>query len=281
MKIFIIDIDNKFRPEHHETYFGLRETLGPYSIEEQFYNWIINSNLITSNKEEADFYYLPIFWYKYRNSINYKELDNLIKDIDISKIIIINTLELEQIRWNKLKQMIVFSGGFIHNKWKNVINIPLLHYNLLENNNLDKKYKMSFIGKWTSSYVRYKSLLHLNKNKHIYLSGYHKEWDRILSQSYISYCPSGYYPNTIRFWESLQLGVVPLVYSEYDFRPFKEFIKWNEFSFYTNDIEKIKEYLKIDNSILLDMGKKGKEFFFKKIWDSQWSNYVIKHLHQL
>lgn len=58
-----------------------------------------------------------------------------------------------------------------------------------------------------------------------------KNYNEILSNSTFSLCPEGTGPNTIRIWESMALGSIPVIYSD-DWNPPKIEIPWSEFSIF-------------------------------------------------
>ena len=52
-----------------------------------------------------------------------------------------------------------------------------------------------------------------------------------MSDSVFSLCPEGTGPNTIRIWESMALGSIPVIYSD-DWEPPEIEIPWSEFSIF-------------------------------------------------
>jgi len=79
-----------------------------------------------------------------------------------------------------------------------------------------------------------------NKNKQI---AEEKEYKDILSRSRFSLCPRGTGPSTIRFWESLQAGAIPVLIS--DSMTLPEGIDWQECIIQIQEcnVAKIEEYL--------------------------------------
>jgi hypothetical protein len=58
-----------------------------------------------------------------------------------------------------------------------------------------------------------------------------KQYNDIMSDSVFSLCPEGTGPNTIRIWESMALGSIPVIYSD-DWEPPEIAIPWSEFSIF-------------------------------------------------
>ena len=128
--------------------------------------------------------------------------------------------------------------------------------------NKNKKYLASFIGAYKKSYrsttrLDLKNILEKEKemiyeikdewfydkivnyqikNEKLskeYLESYEKETQRynnILSDSIFSLCPEGTGPNTIRLWESMAIGVIPVIFSDDWIPPKITGLEWNDFS---------------------------------------------------
>ena len=81
-------------------------------------------------------------------------------------------------------------------------------------------------------------------------------YNKVLLDSRFSLCPSGTGPNSIRFWESLAVGTIPVLLSDYLELPFHE--DWNEAIVFAseNDIESIEKKL---NAISLDQEREMRE----------------------
>ena len=71
------------------------------------------------------------------------------------------------------------------------------------------------------------------------------KYNEILNSSIFSLCPEGTGPNTIRLWESLSIGVIPVIYSD-DWEPPKiDKYSWEDFSIFIpkKDYEKTLDIL--------------------------------------
>lgn len=55
----------------------------------------------------------------------------------------------------------------------------------------------------------------------------------------ISLYPRGYAGDSFRFYELMQLGVVPLLLGHPDTRPFKKYIDWDDISFFVKTTEEL------------------------------------------
>ena len=57
-----------------------------------------------------------------------------------------------------------------------------------------------------------------------------KEYNRILSDSVFSFCPCGTGPNTIRLWESLSVGTIPVIFGDSWISPQCPDLSWSDFA---------------------------------------------------
>ncbi len=299
MKIYIIPIDDKYRPELFLPQTRINRVIGHYSVEDDFYNYIINKkDILTDNIDEADYYYLPIYWIKYgkinkwfKNKEDIDYINNITNGLNKNKIFIINSHELSFVNFDVIKDFIIFSGGYLNNRnYYKMIDIPILTKNNSDISN-EKEYKYSFMGSLRTNsiriglYEKYKD----NNNFIFELPNFRKfknsdeenqninDYFNLISKSYISLCPSGFYENTIRLYESMKMGTVPLIITKKDIRPFKEFINWDEFSIYINDISDI-DKLDYSKEELILMGEKAKTIYYNELDYNKWCKYVIGYL---
>jgi hypothetical protein len=82
-----------------------------------------------------------------------------------------------------------------------------------------------------------------------------REYNEVLSQSIFSLCPEGAGPNTLRFWESLAVGSVPVLFhNSLVLPPLGESRKWEHgIVYYDGEIEGLTTFL---DSFTLDELKK-------------------------
>jgi hypothetical protein len=158
------------------------------------------------------------------------------------------------------KNTVIFSASFpencIFNTGLNFIPIPLIYEdrkNRLENveriNFNDKKFLCSFIGTITKSNksdVRVKLLKKYEKNNNFYFST-NNDWSINVSEnkskkfidvtkySKFGLAPRGYGKTSFRFYEILQMGVIPIyVWDDVEWLPYKEFLDYSKFSISIN-----------------------------------------------
>ena len=122
---------------------------------------------------------------------------------------------------NKRQYLYSFIGGvqrdYLTNIRNNILNMNHPEYTIVENS-----------GDWhfnTTVYSQYQ-----NHNKQLNINEEHilktKKYNNILIQSRFSLCPSGSGPNSIRFWESLACGAIPVLLA--DTLELPQNINWDE-----------------------------------------------------
>jgi hypothetical protein len=147
-----------------------------------------------------------------------------------------------------------------------------------------KNYLASFVGSLKTHPLRQKMANLLRDKKDIYIyNGVRSSrfFVKKMLGSYIALCPRGIGGSSFRFYEAMQLGVVPFLIGEIDTRPFKKFINWSEVSFYSKTISDfLKKIEELRNNLAepLSMGKKAAEFWKEKLNYQKWCHFLIKEL---
>ena len=294
MKIYILPIDKRFQPESQKLMFPKHNR--DFGVEQDFYNYLLKGDMLADNPQEADWHYLPVFWTRWHVNHDFGQdgLDELQEEIN--KVILNDekTFTICQYANGPLvdtKKIRLFLSSRMDN---NGFDIPLLstpHKKF----KVKKKYLASFIGKFNAHPIRQEladllkdrkdiSIIDTGKNKRsiwnkVFPSRYTKIFIKKILESYISLCPRGYGGDSFRFYESMQLGVVPFFIGDIDTRPFKRFINWDEISFYTNksgDVAKIIDSVSKEQLVL--MGEKSRKVYEEKLSYGKWCPFVIKEL---
>lgn len=180
--------------------------------------------------------------------IRWKKLLNLWYEMGIDNVYVSHCEKNLDIYYPNIKPWPLFAASLSYGKQ-------------LETNKiiLEKKYLASFIGCHRKDY-RSKIRLNLNNYFHKYqhpqvyfelyddwfyqsniyegasISEQQKEninkYNNIISESIFSLCPEGTGPNTIRLWESMALGSIPVIYSDDWLPPQLPGMNWKDFSIF-------------------------------------------------
>jgi hypothetical protein len=105
---------------------------------------------------------------------------------------------------------------------------------------------------------------------------------RKMLESYVALCPRGHGGSSFRFFEAMQLGVVPFLIGDLDTRPFKRFINWDELSSFSQSVSEVNEILdSLKEADLILMGKKAAEIWKTELTYQKWCKYVLWELETL
>lgn len=218
-----------------------------------------------------NFYFTVVQHIEFRDYINiFKELNikyiftphKLTKDIEIEvqNDIYILPISLFPVQFNntnnfidnnKKKYLASFVGQVIHKN--NMSNIRVDIINKLQNKNMF----LQINNAWFFQKNVYQDK-DSNSNIKTNSTDNDENYKQIIKESKFSLCPSGTGPNSIRLWESLSFGSIPIILSDGLELPFLPEIEYNDFllQWKENDIDKLHDYLmNIDNNTIIKMSE--------------------------
>lgn len=286
MKIFILNIPDLFKPSKQK--FKYPRHNFDYGVEQDFLTFLLNNkHLLTNNPNDADWHYLPVFWTRYFIGNNFQSASSI--ELESIKNYILNdnkTFTVCQYDDDCIVNLGNTKLFLSSNKSRMGFDIPLLskdHSRPFFQK--EKKITASFAGRIRTHPIREElNLLKSDNGFEILdtdkLSKF--KYRNLILSSMVSICPRGYGLSSFRFYESMQLGSVPLLFSDIDNRPFKNFIEWDLVSIYTSNAtdlkQKINEYSDQD---LVYMGQMAKDFYNSYLSFQKWPILLIKHLRNL
>lgn len=257
-----------------------------YNCELAFHNFVINYPELTDNPDEADWHYLPLYWsywqlnndYGRQNRDELKEyLNKLI--IDPKKTFTVSEADGEP---HFEIPMEVLTANTPNPTWKIIPEITSPHQ--VPKELPEKKYLASFIGSFKTHPIRpamqkalrIKEGVFINRSEH---AGAEQMFVKGVLESYATLCPRGSAMASYRFWESMQLGVCPIMVSLVDMRPFPNEIDWKSCSYWVDDVNKLPNLIdSLDKAQLVQMGKKAQEVWWSLYKDNNWCNLALKLL---
>lgn len=291
MKIYILPVHEALQPNWARVIFPAHH-VKDYGAEQDFLTYLYqNPDLLTTNPQQADFHYLPAFWSRWNiNYYNHQQtaplfLQILVDDaiLDDSKTFTVCCLSLETKA--DLGKTLVFWAS---RNSQTAIDIPIVcNPHDLPAKLPEKKYLASFVGSYKTHPMRKLVAECFANQGPEYLIDESKEVSFFIEkvlESYITLCPRGAGGSSFRFFETMQLGGVPLLIGDLDTRPFKKYINWEHYSFYA---ETPQEALKIvqscgkDKDKLLKMGKQCAKLWKSDLTYGKWCRFVVKTLDDL
>jgi hypothetical protein len=297
MKIFILNTPELLQPTKQTITYPTHNR--HYDAEQDFLIWLKKQkNVITEDLSEADWHYLPVYWTRWHINHNFEAegegLPQLQEEVD--KIIIDD---------KKTFTIALFDGGTLINVGKAIefigartvnpgIDIPLIcSPHRKPPIQVKKKYTASFNGSLTTHPVRLEMVEKLQDVPDVIIGGslptrFYKRWlwaknyNLNIMASYISLCPRGTSCNSYRFFEAMQLGTAPCLIGDFDVRPFKKFIPWDDMSYYVSNADKLYDLLKnLDKGEALKKGKTALKYWKNELNYQKWCKYVLMELENL
>lgn len=288
MNIYSLPVSPKFRPKNSPFIYPLHNK-GDWGIEQDFYKYLQkHPYLLADDPENADWYFLPIYWTRWHVSHDYARsgLEELQQEIDRSIINDRKTFIVCQYADGPTVDVgnsLQFLGS---RKVQNAKDIPLISQDhIIPFIKPRKKYKASFVGRLNTHPIREELHDALKHRKDVRVFDIHNDkklFEKMMFKSHIALCPRGYGSSSFRFFEAMQMGCVPMLIGDMDVRPFKTFIDWDDISFYTDNVDGVIDILnEVDDSVLLVMGKNAKRVYKSVLRFGLWPKYLIKELQNL
>lgn len=300
MKIYIFPVPRLAQPSSQS--FMSPPHNSQWGVEQDFLRWLEQSGLTTSSLFDADWAYLPVFWN--RCYINYEwgkgkleELSQVVRSVfrqfDRKRIFTICEYDI----LNMQGHVYDLSGATVFVASRKspdslCIDIPLLcseHKSGLTVLPPERTWLASFIGNYKVHSPR-PEMCEVTKDM----------WDvtvqdtaedrpeehfiHLAQSSYTVLSPRGYGGQSFRFYEAMQLGVVPIHIGDFDPRPFPEQIDWESISIWCNNVSnlpKILDDMRGHKGWLVEMGRKAREVYYSDLAYGKWCRHVVSKLEAL
>jgi hypothetical protein len=283
MKIYILKVCEKCQPKSQ--IFVYPQGNNDFGVEQDFHLFLRNSNLLVDDPNDADWHYLPIYWTRWHLSHNYGK--NGLTELNyLANLSIIDDKKTFTICQYDDGPLINLGNTklFLASRNSNSgIDIPLLcksHKKPFFRQT--KCFKASFVGRLETNIIRKKMSDVLFQRSDVKIINEQlgtSEFVKLMLKSYVALSPRGYGGSSFRFFEAMQLGVVPLLIGDIDTRPFKNFLPWDEVSIYVKNPNELNSILDSkSNEDLLKMGLKASEVYHNYLTYERWCQFVIKEL---
>jgi len=258
-----------------------------FGVEQDFFEFLKNNpRLQTADPSKADWHYLPIYWTRWHVNHDYaktglSELQNYVDDAIINSKITFTICQYDDgpvVNTGDTTQLLASRKSYFG------IDIPLLSsaHRIPWFAPRKKTILASFVGRLSTHKLRQEMAQHLSKVSGVSIVDSSQGTGRyvnIMLRSHIALCPRGYGGSSFRFFEAMQLGVVPFLIGDQDVRPFKNKIDWEKISIYTDSPAKISRILdKYSTDQLLSMGKAARLVWQNQLTYQKWCNLALEEL---
>lgn len=293
MLIDVYPVAQRFQPDHQN--FMSPPHNADYGVEQDFYVWLMrNRQYVTGSIEQADVRYIPVYFNRYyiNNAWGQEgvgELAALLAEAcSVDKpCFTVCEYDIRDMQPAIVPDnLIVMVASRRGTDWRN-IDIPLLCSPHTTTRPAPEKRSLAFFAGNANTFgirIEMAEALEGKPGMDILRSG---ELDtpgfvyRLLS-SYVALSPRGHGGSSFRFYEAMQLGVVPLHIGEPDVRPFPNGIDWSICSLYRKDNDGIFDYLNsLDLDDLLRMGKAAQNIYNWCLQYGRWEALAIEELEIL
>jgi hypothetical protein len=284
MKIFILAAPSKLRPQSQPFVYPRHNR--DYGVEQDFYEYLLKSpHLLVSTPVEADWHYLPVYWTRWHLRHEYGKAGREELQESVSNVILDDTKTFTICQYDDGPLIDIGKAAqcLASRKSEAGIDIPLLaaphrkpfFYPA-------KRYQASFIGRASTHPVRSELMALLGQRPDAFMFDGIKgsRWFvRKTLASWIALAPRGYGGSSFRFFEAMQLGVVPLLLGDIDTRPFKNEIPWHTCSFYvTRAVDVLPILENVTHDELKSMGECANRVYVESLAFGRWCQLAINEL---
>lgn len=283
MKIYIQPVNKEFQPE------GIANPYPQYNnqfgVEQDILVYLKKNNFTIEDKEKADWIYLPIFWTRWHVNHGWSSwgrdiLQSYVNSLNLDFKKTFTVCQYDDGPIADLQEAVIFLSS---RKTEKGIDIPLLASPIRTTLKWeDKDVLASFSGIYKNHPFRERMAKSLSGEKNIFLynGNYGTEhFMSLMERSKIALCPRGYGGSSFRFYEAMQLGSVPVLIGDIDIRPFKKYIYWDSCSFYLDNPDKTKDFLKNISNENLEAKNRNLSVVWNEIKYGSWCKYLIKELY--
>lgn len=284
VKIFMLQVADAYRPTR-DTIRYPAHNLRDWGIEQDFEAWLMaHPELLTDDPQQADWHYLPVYWTRYHvfNDYGKHGLRELACEVRSRVPAPRRTFTICQYADGPL----VDTGAmrvYLASRGNGGEDAPLLcarHRKPWFKPR--KKYLASFAGRYFTHPVRaelHRLLAHRPDMRFYDGNRGPKYFVKQMLASYAALCPRGHGGDSFRFYEAMQLGVVPLLVGDVDPRPFKHLIDWDKVSLYARTPGEAVELLdSMHPADLLRMGRAAERVYDRDLAFGKWCRHVITEL---
>lgn len=242
VKIHLASVPRLLQP--HESPFKYPSWAEDRGIEQDFLDFLFQeSHHIVNDPKDADFIYLPVFWTRYHllNNFGRTGLTELAEALEPALSMRAHKFTVCQYDDGPLVDLgdtTVYLGSRKSDSGRDA---PLLASPIPRPRRVVRnRFKASFVGRINTHPIRQELSRHLGSRDDILFLDSVKSprgYAKAMLSAPIALCPRGYGGSSFRFYEALQLGIVPWLIGEFDTRPFRTLLDWDSFSYYSPSVE--------------------------------------------
>jgi hypothetical protein len=283
-KIFLLRISQELQPRRQS--FSYPSHNRDYGIEQDFLAYLKrHPELLASSADEADWHYLPAFWTRWHLNNDYgRQRRDLLQSL-VSGALLDDSKTFTVCQYDDgplvpLGRAIVYLGSRKTDAGRDAPLLCTRHKRPWLPPR--KRYRASFCGRLATHPMRQELAAVVRDRDDVSIVDGENGTAFFVSHtlaSHIALAPRGYGGSSFRFYEAMQLGVVPLLVGDVDTRPFKGLLPWSEVSLYarsaTEALRRIDAY---GNKRLAEMGRAARRLYESAVAYGCWCPLLLREL---
>jgi Exostosin family len=284
MTIYVLPVHPHLQPKSQPFVYPKHST--DYGVEQDFHAFLENNrHLVVENPHEAAWHYLPVYWTRWHLCHDYGKFGRGELQTHVDRAILDDTKTFTICQYDDgpLADIGKTTQFLAARKTSVGVDIPVLTTpHKLPFFIPRKRYHASFVGRLRTHPIRAEVARVLSGRPDVFIYDGVKSsryFVRKTLASWIALAPRGYGGSSFRFFEAMQLGVVPLFVGDVDTRPFKHFIAWDSCSFYVSRAAEVLRILeKVSYEVLETMGQRAQDVYLNSLAFGRWCDLVVKEL---
>jgi len=287
MKIYILPVPDEAKPENQPFVYPPHNE--DYGVEQDFERYLAaHAELTTGDAGSADWHYLPVYWTRWHLNHDYGRTGReRLQELAAGAL-------REPARTFTVCQYddgpsVGLGGTRVYLSSRQGAagrDIPLLGKALpVPGGRPRKRYAAQFSGRLSTHPVRaglaglHRRRLHGLRIKVVDKTYPSRRYARELLRSLAALAPRGYGGSSFRFFEAMELGVVPVLVGDIDTRPFPRQLDWEACSLWAEDAEQACEQLaRTSPEKLLAMGERARQVYGEHLRFGRWPRLLIEDL---
>jgi hypothetical protein len=289
VKIHVLPAHRDFQPDQQN--FRCPAHGEDKGVEQDFLKWLgQHPEFVADSEIDADWSYLPMFWNRLYINWSWGEGGRDRIQNEIERLVSRNRPTFTICEYDiasmqpfyDLCNMVVFTASR-RDYEQTGIDIPLLcSSHKLPSSMPNKQYMASFTGNLQTDGIRIEMMEAFDGREDVRIVHGNKGTDffvNLMLSSHIALAPRGHGGQSFRFYEAMDLGIVPYHIGRPDTRPFKKWIDWDSCSLYAPTVADV--HLPKDEMLLKHMGWNAHNVYREQLQYGKWCQYVIKELEEL
>ena len=286
LNIYVPDTSSILRPKRSP--FRYPSYAKDWGIEQDFLSFLSKRYPHkVEEPEQADFVYLPVFWTRYHllNNFGRGGLVELAEALEPALSIPVPKFTVCQYDDGPLVDLGTAIIYLASRTSANGRDVPLLSSSIPRPWRSPRQVlKASFLGRVDTHPMRKELQTKLSKRQDVLFEEATispRRYSKAMLSAEIALSPRGYGGSSFRFYEAMQLGVVPWLISDHDTRPFKALVDWDSFSFYSPNVDDFLERLDLVETPDLEKKKRNLREASSVMRLGKWSTLLIEDLKLL